>query len=183
MDWGLLWIGVCCGSGFAVDWVCCGLGSAVDWGCCGSGSAVDWGVRRVIDDSGFDFEIVDWNKLVFAGWIDVVPYYTKKETFRLYMDVKSLKDREVSKAQGEDPEPIEAQINNILTGIIKQRERASEMKAQIIHIVSFLYVKPSQRLNAINYFYAEAEKRNVDLRGFRLMDTSMDQIIDFTKLI
>ena len=141
------------------------------------------GVRRVIDDSGFDFEIVDWNKLVFAGWIDVVPYYTKKETFRLYMDVKSLKDREVSKAQGEEPEPIEAQINNILTGIIKQRERASEMKAQIIHIVSFLYVKPSQRLNAINYFYAEAEKRNVDLRGFRLMDTSMDQIIDFTKLI
>ena len=105
------------------------------------------------------------------------------ETFRLYMDVKSLKDRDVSKSQGEDHQPIEGQINNILTGIIQHRRRASRLDAQVIHIVSFLYTKPSQRINGMNYFYAEAARRKVDVRGIRLINTSMDQVVDFTKLI
>ena len=47
----------------------------------------------------------------------------------------------------------------------------------VLHMISFLHVKPSQRLYAINNFKEKALAKLGSLSGVELINTSMDTII------
>ena len=112
----------------------------------------------------FDFKISNWNEQIFIGW---------KPT---YVDIKSPLDPEVIRARGEPYQSLEDQVDNILKTISLQRQRAINNNESVIHIITLLRIKPSDRAYFMNNFKTKALKQNLDLNGVKFMNTSSDMI-------
>lgn len=112
----------------------------------------------------FDFKISSWNEQIFIGW---------KPT---YVDIKSPLDREVMRARYEPYQSLEDQVDNLLKTIFLQRQRAINNNESVIHIITLLRIKPSDRAYFMNNFKTKALKQNLDLNGVKFMRTSSDTI-------
>ena len=112
----------------------------------------------------FDFKISRWNQQIFIGW---------KPT---YVDIKAPLDPEVIRARGEPYQTLEDQVDNLLKTISLQRKRAIENNESVIHIITLLRIKPSDRAYFINNFKTKALKQDLDLNGVKFINTSSDTI-------
>ena len=112
----------------------------------------------------FDFKILGWNEQIFIGW---------KPT---YVDIKSPLDPEVIRARNEPPQTLEDQVDNLLKTISIQRERAIKYNESVIHIITLLRIKPSERTYFMTNFRIKALKQNFDLNGVKFINTSSDTI-------
>lgn len=112
----------------------------------------------------FDFKILGWNEQIFIGW---------KPT---YVDIKSPLDPEVIRARNEPPQTLEDLVDNLLKMISLQRERAIKYNESVIHIITLLRIKPSERIYFMNNFRTKALKQNLDLNGVKFINTSSDMI-------
>ena len=112
----------------------------------------------------FDFKISSWNEQIFIGW---------KPT---YVDIKSPLDPEVIRARNEPEQTLEDQVDNILKTISLQRQRAIKNNESVIHIITLLRIKPSDRAYFMDNFRTKALKQNLDLNGVKFINTSSDTI-------
>ena len=112
----------------------------------------------------FDFKISSWNEQIFIGW---------KPT---YVDIKSPLDPEVIRARDEPYQSLEDQVDNLLETISSQRQRAIDNNESVIHIITLLRIKPSDRAYFMNNFKTKALKQNLDLNGVKFINTSSDTI-------
>ena len=112
----------------------------------------------------FDFKILSWNKLIFIG-------LTPK-----YADVKSPLDPEVIRARNEPEQTLEDQVDNLLKTISLQRQRAIKNNESVIHIITLLRIKPSDRAYFIDNFKQKALRQNLDLNGIKFINTSSNII-------
>jgi hypothetical protein len=112
----------------------------------------------------FDFKISSWNKQIFIGW---------KPT---YVDIKSPLDPEVIRARNEPDQTLEDQVDNLLKTISLQRQRAIKNNESVIHIITLLRIKPSDRAYFMNNFKTKALKQNLDLNGVKFINISSDTI-------
>ena len=67
-------------------------------------------------------------------------------------------------------------MDNLLETISSQRQRAIDNNESVIHIITLLRIKPSDRAYFINNFETKALKQNLDLNGVKFMNTSSDMI-------
>ena len=112
----------------------------------------------------FDFKISSWNEKIFIGWEPT------------YVDIKSPLDPEVIRARGEPYQSFEDQVDNLLKTIYLQRQRAIKYNESVIHIITLLRIKPSDRAYFMNNFKTKAVKQNLDLNGVQFINTSSDTI-------
>lgn len=127
---------------------------------------IDKQVRKNRFELEFYIKISSWNGPIFTGW---------KPT---YIDIKSPLDPEVIRirARGEPYQSLEDQVDNILKTISLQRQRAINNNESVIHIITLLRIKPSDRAYFMNNFKTKALKQNLDLNGVKFMNTSSDMI-------
>ena len=112
----------------------------------------------------FDFKILSWNEQIFIGW---------KPT---YVDIKSPLDPEVIRARNESEQTLEDQVDNLLKTISEQRQRAIKNNESVIHIITLLRIKSSDRAYFMNNFKTKALKQNLDLNGVKFINISSDTI-------
>jgi hypothetical protein len=115
-------------------------------------------------DLNLDFKILSWNEQIFLRW---------KPT---YVDIKSPLDPEVMRARNEPYQSLEDQVDTILKTISLQRQRAIENNESVIHIITLLRIKPSDRAYFMENFKQKALRQNLDLNGIKFMNTSSDRI-------
>ncbi len=85
-------------------------------------------------------------------------------------------DPEVTRARNELEQTLEDQVDNLLETISKQRQRAIKNNESVIHIITLLRIKPSDRAYFMNNFKAKALQQNLDLNGVTFINTSSDTI-------
>ena len=85
-------------------------------------------------------------------------------------------DPEVIRARGEPYQSLEDQVNNLLKTISLQRQRAINNNESVIHIITLLRIKLSDRAYFMNNLKTKALQQNLDLNGVRFMNTSSDTI-------
>lgn len=112
----------------------------------------------------FDFKILSWNEQIFIGWNPT------------YVEIKAPIDPEVLIGL-KKPKPIlEDQVNDLLKKIFRERKRAIKDNESVIHIISLLRMKPSDRAYFIDIFKTKAVQENLDLNGVTFINTSSDRI-------
>jgi len=92
------------------------------------------------------------------------------------VDIKSPLDPEVIRARNEPEQTLEDQVENLLKTISRQRQRAINNYESVIHSMTLLRIKPSDRAYFINNFKTKALKQNLDLNGVKFFNTSSDTI-------
>jgi hypothetical protein len=112
----------------------------------------------------FDFKILRWNERIFIGLRPT------------YVDIKSPLDPEVIRARNEPEQTLEDQVDKLLETISKQRQRATKYQETVIHIITLLRIKPSDRAYFMRNFRNKALKQNLDLTGVKFINTSIDTI-------
>lgn len=80
------------------------------------------------------------------------------------------------RARGEPYQSLEDQVDNLLESIVSQRQRARDNNESVIHIITLLRIKPSDRAYFMNNFKTKGLKQNLDLNGVKFMNTSSDMI-------
>lgn len=96
----------------------------------------------------FDFKISSWNERIFL------------ELQTMYIDIKLPFDPEVIRARNESEQTLEDQVENILKTISIQRQRVIDNQETVIHIITLLRMKPSDRSYFMNNFKHKALKQN-----------------------
>jgi len=112
----------------------------------------------------FDFKISSWNEQIFIGLRPT------------YIDIKSPLDPEIIRARNEPEQTLEDQVDNLLKTISLQRQRAIKNNESVIHIITLLRIKPSDRAYFMNNFKTKALKQNLDLNRVKFINTSSDTI-------
>jgi len=67
-------------------------------------------------------------------------------------------------------------VADLLKTISIQRQRAINNNESVIHIITLLRIKPSDRAYFMNNFKTKALKQNLDLNGVKFINTSNDTI-------
>ena len=68
------------------------------------------------------------------------------------------------------------QIFNLLKSISLQRQRAIRNNESVIHIITLLRIKPSNRAYFMNNFKTKALNQDLDLNGVKFINTFSDRI-------
>lgn len=139
---------------------------AIQEGLIGQPSRPDMENSEIEHDRNFDFRVLEWDKNTFLN-LGLKP---------VYVDIKTPLDPETILARGENPESIEDCVNNLLRKIEFQRARAHKYNSDVIHIITLLRIKPSNRTYFINNFKAKALDKNINFNGVRFINTSPDTI-------
>ncbi len=96
----------------------------------------------------------------------------------IYVDIKSPLNPEVKRARSLPPESLEIQADNILKSILVQVDRAEKNNTKVIHLITLLRLKPSDRLGFLRIFMAQtAKSENIDFNKIRFVNTSPLTII------
>lgn len=111
-----------------------------------------------------DFRISDWNRRIFLNWQPS------------YVDIKAPLDPEVMRARGQAYQSLEDQVDNLLTTIASQRERAIASNESVVHVINLLRIKPSDRTYFINNFRRKAALQNLDTNCVAFINISSDTI-------
>ena len=112
----------------------------------------------------FDFKILYCNKQIFIEWDPT------------YVDIKAPLDPEVMRAWGEPYQSLEDQVDNLLKTMALHRKRAIDNDESVIHIITLLRIKPSDRAYFMNNFKIKALNQNFDMNGVAFINTSSDRI-------
>jgi hypothetical protein len=111
-----------------------------------------------------DFKISSWNEHIFIGLQPT------------YVDIKSPLDPEVIRARNEPEQTLEDQVDNLLKTIYIQRQRATDNQETVIHIITLLRIKPSDRAYFMDNLKNKALKQNLDVTRILFLNTSIDRI-------
>jgi hypothetical protein len=85
-------------------------------------------------------------------------------------------DPEVISPRGEVDETLEDQVDNLLKTIPLQHKRAIDNGESVIHIITLLRIKPSDRIYFMDNFKAKAIMEKLDLNGIKFINKSSDKI-------
>lgn len=122
---------------------------------------------KIEADLDFDFKVYKWDG--FPQLLNM-PY--------IYVDIKSPLDPAVKRARGLTPESLEIQADNIIKSILVQVARAEKNNTTVVHIITLLRIKPSDRVDFLRIFMAKtAESENIDFNKIRFVNTSPLTII------
>ena len=116
-------------------------------------------------DLNLDFKILGADKKVYIDAMSPT-----------HLDAKGPLDPEVMRARGEPYQSLEQQVDNLLKSIPVQRNRAHHYNESVIHVISLLRMKPSNRSYFIENFKAKASIQNLDLHEVVFLNTSTDRI-------
>lgn len=114
-----------------------------------------------------DFRVSSIDRAIFPGFMGNPPFY---------VDIKSALDPEVIRARGEPYQSIEDQVDNMLATISYQKARGRDNNVSVLHIISLLRLKPSDRAYFMKNFYQKAALKNLDTSSIAFINTSINSI-------
>lgn len=80
-------------------------------------------------------------------------------------------------ARNEGYQSLEDQMDNLLKSISKQRNRAIKEGENVLHIITLLPIKPSDRDYFVTIFKNKAFQANVDRSSIYFLNTSSTDIL------